>query len=172
MSKLCGFKITQSFWRLLAKVRRLLKQFLLFYRISFTWFFFIRIFFIRTIICIFITSIRFVILLIILFIFVSLLFALVFPNAVLAIQNTLLFIMPGLLYSGLSWPDEWMGRLPSLLQIFFPITYLAVPLRDLSLMGSSGLLMHNVGNMLGTAGALFLVDFLLLVKKHRGESCL
>lgn len=109
---------------------------------------------------------------IILFIFVSLLFALAFPNAVLAIQNTLLFIMPGLLYSGLSWPDEWMGSLPSLLQIFFPITYLAVPLRDLSLMGSSGLLMHNVGNMLGTAGALFLVDFLLLVKKHRGESCL
>lgn len=109
---------------------------------------------------------------IILFILVSLLFALAFPNAVLAIQNTLLFIMPGLLYSGLSWPDEWMGRLPSFIQIFFPITYLAVPLRDLSLMGSSGLLMHNVMNMLAMAGALFLLDYLLLVNRYRGESCL
>lgn len=104
-----------------------------------------------------------------LFIAVSLLFALAFSAPVLAIQNTLLFIMPGLLYSGLSWPDEWMGGLPSVLQSFFPITYLATPLRDLSLTGASPLLTGNVCRMLAVAVVLFGVDYLLLRRRQSKE---
>lgn len=105
-----------------------------------------------------------------LFIAVSLLFALVFSAPVLAIQNTLLFIMPGLLYSGLSWPDEWMGGLPAAIQTFFPIAYLAVPLRDLSLTGGSPLLEQNVCRMLAGALLIFGTDYFLLRRRQAKEA--
>lgn len=107
---------------------------------------------------------------VLLFTAVGLLFSLAFGKAVLAIQNTLLFIMPGLLYSGLSWPNEWVSSLPGAIRLFFPLTYIALPLRDLSLQGASGLLPENVLLMLAAAAALINLDVLLLRRKMRREA--
>ncbi|MDO4922378.1 MAG: ABC transporter permease [Phascolarctobacterium sp.] len=107
---------------------------------------------------------------ILLFTSVGMLFSLAFGKAVLAIQNTLLFIMPGLLYSGLSWPNEWVSSLPGAIRLCFPMTYIALPLRDLSLQGVSGLLQENVLLMLAAAAALISLDVLLLRRKLRREA--
>ena len=97
-----------------------------------------------------------------LFITLGIFFALAFGRAVNAIQETLLFIMPGLLYSGLSWPNEWIGSLPAYIRALFPITYLAIPLRDLSLQGYSVLLNNNIIALFTSAIILALIDYVLL----------
>ena len=97
-----------------------------------------------------------------LFIALGIFFALVFGRAVNAIQETLLFIMPGLLYSGLSWPNEWVSSLPAYIRALFPITYLAIPLRDLSLQGYSYILSSNIVKLLAGAVVLALLDYALL----------
>ena len=98
----------------------------------------------------------------VLFIALGIFFALAFGKAVNAIQETLLFIMPGLLYSGLSWPNEWVGSLPTYIRALFPITYLAIPLRDLSLQGHSPILSSNIFTLLLGAAIFFLIDYVLL----------
>ena len=70
--------------------------------------------------------------------------------------------MPGLLYSGLSWPNEWIGSLPAYIRALFPITYLAIPLRDLSLQGYSVLLNNNIIALFTSAIILALIDYVLL----------
>lgn len=92
----------------------------------------------------------------------SLAFSLCLPGAVIALQGTLLFIMPGLLYSGLSWPGEWMQKLPSILSACFPITYVAIPLRDLSLQGFSILFRHDLTVMLCATTVLLVLDYAVL----------
>lgn len=108
---------------------------------------------------------------VLLFTAVGMLFSFLFGKAVMAIQETLLFIMPGLLYSGLSWPNEWVGGLPLFIRAFFPITYMALPLRDLSLQGTSALLPENITLMLAAAGAVLCLDITLLRRRLRKEKC-
>ncbi|MCI5837011.1 MAG: ABC transporter permease [Veillonellaceae bacterium] len=62
-------------------------------------------------------------------------FSALFPNAVLAIQLPMVFIMPGLLFSGLSWPLEWFPAFPAAYAKVIPLRYLVVSLRELSLRG-------------------------------------
>lgn len=95
--------------------------------------------------------------------------ALAFPSPVLALQEMLLFIMPGMLYSGLSWPNEWLDQLPTLIRMIFPITYLAMPMRDLSLAGRSELLMHSAALFASVGLLLYGISYLLLLKKSRQE---
>ena len=95
--------------------------------------------------------------------------ALAFPSPVLALQEMLLFIMPGMLYSGLSWPNEWLDQLPTLIRMIFPITYLAMPMSDLSLAGRSELLMHSAALFASVGLLLYGISYLLLLKKSRQE---
>lgn len=97
-----------------------------------------------------------------LFIALGIFFALAFGKAVNAIQETLLFIMPGLLYSGLSWPNEWVGSLPTYIRALFPITYLAIPLRDLSLQGFSNIISSDIKTLLLGTVILALLDYAFL----------
>ena len=99
------------------------------------------------------------------FVGLGMMLSLSFANSVLTLQGTLLFIMPGMLYSGLSWPNEWLSNLPSVIRAIFPLTYLAIPMRDLSLTGWSDILLINIG-ILSIAGlAFYLITYLLLT--HR-----
>ena len=91
--------------------------------------------------------------------------SLAFSNPILMIQESLLFIMPGMLYSGLSWPNEWLSTLPAYIRVIFPITYLAMPMRDLSLLGWSDLLVKNIGILAGAGLVCFIAAYLLL--RHR-----
>lgn len=95
--------------------------------------------------------------------------SLLFPSPVLALQNVLLFVMPGLLYSGLSWPQEWLTRLPAVIRTIFPITYLALPMRDLSLAGTSRLLSDDIGILMIGGVLLFILTFFLLKYRHWQE---
>lgn len=88
--------------------------------------------------------------------------SIIFNSPVLALQEPLLFIMPGLLYSGMSWPQEWLGQLPAIIRTIFPITYLALPMRDLSLIGTSNLFTHDISIMSASGVILLILTFFLL----------
>ena len=94
--------------------------------------------------------------------------SIIFNAPVLALQEALLFIMPGLLYSGLSWPQEWLGQLPAIIRAIFPITYLALPMRDLSLAGASNLLAEDTGIM-AAAGIILMILTFFLVKYRKWQ---
>lgn len=95
----------------------------------------------------------------------ALLFGLLFSRAANAISETLLFIMPGLLYSGLSWPGEWTDSVPKLLSCFFPIKYIALSLRSLSLRGEAPGLARDVAVLLLLAALFLALDYLLLQRR-------
>ena len=94
--------------------------------------------------------------------------SIIFNAPVLALQETLLFIMPGLLYSGLSWPQEWLGQLPAIIRAIFPITYLALPMRDLSLAGASNLLAEDI-SIMAAAGVILMILTFFLVKYRKWQ---
>ena len=94
--------------------------------------------------------------------------SIIFNAPVLALQEALLFIMPGLLYSGLSWPQEWLGQLPAIIRAIFPITYLALPMRDLSLAGASNLLAEDIAIM-AAAGVILMILTFFLVKYRKWQ---
>ncbi len=66
---------------------------------------------------------------------IMVLFASCSPNDVMSIELPLLYIMPGLLYSGLSWPDFYMNDLASYIAQIFPMRHAADSVRDLLLAG-------------------------------------
>ena len=66
---------------------------------------------------------------------VLLIFAAVAPNEVLALQAPMIYIMPGLLYSGLSFPIFDMSENAEFVARLMPITYAGDNLRDILLSG-------------------------------------
>lgn len=66
------------------------------------------------------------------------------PTRVLALQSPMVYIMPGLLYSGLSWPAFDMSDVASTIGMLMPMTYAGDTLRDILLSGSSPDLWRNV----------------------------
>lgn len=56
----------------------------------------------------------------------------------------MVYIMPGLLYSGLSWPAFDMSDVASAIGMLMPMTYAGDTLRDILLSGSSPDLWRNV----------------------------
>lgn len=68
---------------------------------------------------------------------VLLLFSSLAKNDVFAIQMPMLYIMPGLLYSGLSWPEFDMNQYAEVFGALLPMTYSADVLRDILLMGDA-----------------------------------
>ena len=78
-------------------------------------------------------------------------------NPVTAVQTPLLYMMPGLLYSGLSWPLGWVDPVPAFLSKLLPRHYFAVPLRLVSLRGFSPDFVPSVAQML--SGGIILLIF-------------
>ncbi|MBQ1877168.1 MAG: ABC transporter permease [Selenomonas sp.] len=69
------------------------------------------------------------------------------PTSVMAIQLPIFYIMPGILYSGMSWPDFAMTTGAAIYAAFLPITYLAIPLRDIMLTGYAPQFWHDLGSL-------------------------
>ena len=70
------------------------------------------------------------------------------PNEVLSMQAPMLYIMPGLLYSGLSWPQFAMTNLAAFLGAILPITYAGDTLRDIMLAGYAPSFWGDIVHML------------------------
>jgi len=83
-------------------------------------------------------------------------FSAVFKNPINAAQLPLGYIMPGLLYSGLTWPLDWVDSVPAFIGSLMSLYYFAVPLRALSLQGFSIDFFPCLGKMLG-AGVILLI---------------
>lgn len=96
---------------------------------------------------------------------ISLFFSAIVRNEVEALQMPLLYIMPGLLYSGLSWPAWAMGDFARVFSAFMPLTYMADSLRDLLLAGYSPALLQNILIMFAGGSVLNLIT--MLVFNHR-----
>lgn len=107
------------------------------------------------------------------FIFTSLclLFSAIFTNPVNAVQLPLGYIMPGLLYSGLTWPLGWVDPIPSFLGKLMPLYYFAIPLRALSLQGFSPDYFFCLKKMLGTGMVLLIFAGLIFQYKRKHFVC-
>ena len=93
---------------------------------------------------------------------ISSFFSAISPNAVNALQTPLLYIMPGLLFSGLSWPSYAMNDTSLLLAKAMPLYYTGDELRKLILAGSSSNLLHNVIALYIMATIFFILAFIIL----------
>lgn len=76
------------------------------------------------------------------------LFAACSPNEVMSIEAPLLYIMPGLLYSGLSWPTFSMNSPAYYISRLFPLQYSGDCVRDILLSGYGPTLWQEIGYML------------------------
>ncbi len=91
------------------------------------------------------------------------------PTRELSLQAPMVYIMPGLLYSGLSWPVFDMTDVATAFGRCLPLTYAGDMLRDLLLTGSTAGLGENIGIMAGAGLGCFLVAGLLLrLRLRRG----
>lgn len=89
------------------------------------------------------------------------------PNRPIALQSPMLYIMPGLLYSGLSWPSFDMSREAGIFSLLLPISYAGDCLRDIMLMGYASGLWDNVGRMLLYGSACFCAAVLVMILRQR-----
>ena len=89
---------------------------------------------------------------------VLMLFSACVPSRELSLQAPMVYIMPGLLYSGLSWPPFDMSQVAAAFGALLPMTYAGISLRDSMLLGYSPSLWSNVGIMLAAAAGCFLVS--------------
>lgn len=81
-------------------------------------------------------------------------FSAICPDEAFAMQLPLIYIMPGLLFSGLSWPTFSMQRFSKLYSASMPLTYAGDTMRDLMLEGYAPFLLHDVSCLLlGGVGA-------------------
>lgn len=91
------------------------------------------------------------------------LFAVLSPDPVMAAQLPLFYIMPSILYSGITWPQQSMSAGAAFYADLMPMRYFAEPLRSLMLYGETPALGSTCGQMLFygiicllIAGALFI----------------
>ena len=80
----------------------------------------------------------------------------------------MVYIMPGLLYSGLSWPNFDMSDIASMLGMLMPMTYGGDTLRDILLSGTAPALYKNcLVMLLGGFGCQLVASLLFyLRRKH------
>jgi ABC-2 type transport system permease protein len=96
----------------------------------------------------------------------SLFFSALAQSEVSALQTPLLYLMPGLLFSGLSWPQLAMNDLARFFSALMPLTYLADTLRDLLLAGYSPALSKNMAIMFA-GGALLCLCTIFIFDQRR-----
>lgn len=79
---------------------------------------------------------------------VMLLFSACSPTRVMSMQIPMVYIMPGLLYSGLSWPAFDMNEIAGFVSLLLPMSYAGDNLRDILLAGYAPALWPDAGKML------------------------
>ena len=89
------------------------------------------------------------------------------PNRPMALQSPMLYIMPGLLYSGLSWPYFDMNKEAGIFSLLLPISYAGDCLRDIMLIGYGPELWSNVLRMLLYGSVCFCIAVLVMALKQR-----
>lgn len=95
------------------------------------------------------------------------LFAVCSPDEVMSLQEPLLYIMPGLLYSGLSWPDFYMNQLAEVIAFIFPMRHGADVVRDLLLAGYAPALYSQCRQMLLMGGLCLLLAWGVFIVRRR-----
>ena len=95
------------------------------------------------------------------------LFAVCSPDEVMSLQEPLLYIMPGLLYSGLSWPDFYMNQLAEVIAFIFPMRHGADVVRDLLLAGYAPALYSQCRQMLLMGGLCLLLALGVFIMRRR-----
>jgi ABC-2 type transport system permease protein len=97
----------------------------------------------------------------------SFFFSTIASNEVSALQVPLLYIMPGLLFSGLSWPHLAMNDFSQVFSSLMPLTYMAETLRDLLLAGYSPTLLKNILIMFTSGTGLGLIAILVFSQRRK-----
>lgn len=97
----------------------------------------------------------------------SFFFSAITRDEVSALQVPLLYIMPGLLFSGLSWPQLAMNQFSQTVSSLMPLTYMADTLRDLLLAGYSPVLLKNLLIMLASGSGLYLLTTFTFSQRRR-----
>ncbi len=98
------------------------------------------------------------------------------PSRPLSLQIPMLYIMPGVLYSGLSWPTFDMSSYAYMFGSLLPMSYSGDVLRDIMLNGYSPDLWPNLGCMLlgclipGSLGGLIFAIRRHFREKHRAAA--
>lgn len=100
---------------------------------------------------------------------IMVLFAVLSPDAVMSIEMPLLYIMPGLLYSGLSWPDFYMSDVAAAIAQIFPMRHAADSVRDILLAGyAPALVSQSLQLLLMGAGAFALGTAIFALRRRYG----
>ena len=100
---------------------------------------------------------------------IMVLFAVLSPDAVMSIEMPLLYIMPGLLYSGLSWPDFYMSDVAAAIAQIFPMRHAADSVRDILLAGyAPALVSQSLQLLLMGAGAFVLGTAIFALRRRYG----
>lgn len=100
---------------------------------------------------------------------IMVLFAVLSPDAVMSIEMPLLYIMPGLLYSGLSWPDFYMSDVAAAIAQIFPMRHAADSVRDILLAGyAPALVSQSLQLLLMGAGAFALGTTIFALRRRYG----
>ena len=97
----------------------------------------------------------------------SFFFSAIASNEVSALQIPLLYIMPGLLFSGLSWPHLAMNDFSLAFSALMPLTYMADTLRDLLLAGYSPTLLQNLFIMFTSGSGLCLATIFIFSQRRK-----
>jgi ABC-2 type transport system permease protein len=97
----------------------------------------------------------------------SFFFSAISRNEVSALQAPLLYIMPGLLFSGLSWPRLAMNNFSQVFSSLMPLTYMADTLRDLLLAGYSPTLLKNIFIMFTSGSVLGLMTIFIFSQRRK-----
>lgn len=101
---------------------------------------------------------------------VLLIFSACAPDKVLALQAPLVYIMPGLLYSGLSFPNFRMNEYAATVSSLMPMTYAGDSLRDILILGYSPNLWKDCETMiLGGLASYLIATGLFFIKTLRRE---
>lgn len=98
---------------------------------------------------------------------ITFLFSAISKDTVSALQSPLLYLMPGLLFSGLSWPDFAMNTFCRFFSALMPLTYFADTLRDLLLAGYAPDFSKNLLIMFGSGSVLFLLTTVIFAKRRK-----
>jgi ABC-2 type transport system permease protein len=104
---------------------------------------------------------------------ILMLFSACAPSRPLSLQAPMLYIMPGLLYSGLSWPPFDMSTFAWYFSRLLPITYIGDNMRDVLLMGhapglGSALQAMSIGGCIAAALAVIAFKFRIWLQDRKG----
>jgi len=102
---------------------------------------------------------------------IGLFFSAIAPNEVQAVQLPIAYIMPAFLFSGYIWPDFAMNTFSQLVSTILPLTYAAVNIRDLMLVGCAPDLYRGVLVLSAMGGVLLSFSVGIVAFRRRRLRC-